>query len=185
MIRRVVVIAVLVVMSAVAYAQSFGYPGDGNTIPCPCGNGPAAPFAGCNNSANTGGAVLSATSPGSLSSDGVVLSASGMLPHAACIFLQSNQPVLMGSPFGDGVLCLSSNGLIRLNTTPKQAVGGASSYPQAGDLSISARSAQAGAPIPPNSSRYYQVYYRDPANFACPSPATYNASSGAAVFWFP
>jgi hypothetical protein len=184
MIRRVVVTAVLVLMSAVAHAQSFCYPGSGNTIPCPCGNGPTAPFAGCNNSANTGGAVLSATSPGYLSADAVVLSVSGMLPHASCTFLQAPQPVVMGAVFGDGVLCLTG-GLLRLNKVPKQAVGGASSYPQAGDLSISARSAQAGVPIPPNSSRYYQVSYRDPANFACPSPATFNISSGAAVFWFP
>ena len=184
MIRRVVVTTVFLLMSAIAHAQSFCYPGSGNTIPCPCGNPPGAPFAGCNNSANTGGAVLSATSPGYLSADEVVLSVTGMLPHAACIVLQAPQPNVMGAAFGDGLLCLTG-GILRLNQIPKQAAGGASSYPQAGDLSISARSAQAGQPIQPNSSRYYQVYYRDPANFACPSPATFNSSSGAAVFWFP
>ena len=69
----------------------------------------------------------------------------------------------------------------------RNAVAGTVTYPLAGDLSISARSAALGNPIAPGSTRYYQTYYRDPAPGFCPTPPgnTFNVSSGQIIQWFP
>ena len=60
-------------------------------------------------------------------------------------------------------------------------------FPQAGDPTISARSADLGSPIAPGSTRYCQVYYRDPVPSFCPTPpgSTFNASSGQIITWHP
>jgi hypothetical protein len=57
--------------------------------------------------------------------------------------------------------------------------------PHPGDLSITARSAAAGDPIPPGATRFYQVYYRDPSGTFCPNPPgnTWNVSSGLRITW--
>ena len=69
----------------------------------------------------------------------------------------------------------------------KTAVGGSITAPQAGDQSVSARSAALGDTILPGQTRYYQVYYRDPVTFGClvGSGATYNISAGRRLFWNP
>lgn len=147
-----------------------------NTQPCPCGNDATLSGAGCNNSANTGGALLSAA--GSPVGDTVVLSTSQTLPHANVVYLQGDANIDGGLPFGDGVRCAGGH-LLRLAL--KTSSGGASSYPEAGDFSITARAAELGMPIAPGSQRYYQAYYRDPANFAC--SATFNATNGVIIDW--
>src|SRR5258708_37612356 len=53
--------------------------------PCPCGNF-GHPGRGCDNSAHTGGAIL--TARGATNPDWVVLASSGELPSAVSIFLQ-------------------------------------------------------------------------------------------------
>ena len=65
------------------------------------------------------------------------------------------------------------------------AVGGAVSAPQAGDPSISARSAALGDVIASGATRYYQVYYRDPVQGFCAAPQgnNWNVSSGVSVLW--
>jgi hypothetical protein len=73
--------------------------------------------------------------------------------------------------------------LRRLFTHP--AAGGAVTFPQGADPSISARSAAAGDPLTPGSTRIYQVYYRDPSGSFCPPPtgSTFNISNAIAVIW--
>ena len=147
--------------------------------PCPCGNA-GADGHGCENSASTGGAV--AYSTGTLSPDTLVITCVGELPSALSVFVQGDSYQASGGVFGDGLLCVSGT-LVRIGV--KGAVNGSVAYPQAGDLSIRARSAALGDVIPPGGVRAYQVYYRDANPGFCPAPAgsTFNASSGVLVTW--
>ncbi len=154
--------------------------GDGSAAACPCANNGSVGH-GCENSVTTGGALLGASGTPSLSADTLLLQASGELPHAPSIVLQGGStisPVL----FGDGLRCVSA--LIK-RMYVHAAVGGSVSAPQAGDLSISARSAALGDPIAPGARRYYQVYYRDPSPAFCPAPSGsgFNISNGLIVYW--
>jgi hypothetical protein len=150
--------------------------GDGSLAPCPCANSGLA-GRGCDNSAATGGAHLTAS--GGISPDTVVLTSTGELPNALSVFLQGNTlsaPLL----FGDGLRC--AGGLLK-RLAVKNAVGGSVLYPAPGELSISARSAQLGDTIVGGSLRHYQVYYRDPDASFCPGGGTYNISNGITVHW--
>ena len=145
---------------------------------CPCGNTPLN-YHGCNNSANTGGAVLTGT--GAASADAVTLTASGMLANAPCIFLQGTTYLgwYGGASFGDGVRCIGGT-LVRLAT--KIASSGVATFPGPGDASIEQTSGAHGNPIGSGSQRFYQTYYRDPANFAC-AGATFNITNGIVIDW--
>ena len=154
--------------------------GDGSlATPCPCGNNGTA-GRGCDNSAATGGAQLTAT--GSVSPDTVVFQSAGELPTALSIFLQGNAVNLNGVVFGDGVRCAAGS-LKRLYV--KNAVGGTATAPVAGDPSVTTQSANLGDPITPGQSRWYQVYYRDPNLTFCPAPPgdSFNISSGLLIVW--
>jgi hypothetical protein len=111
-----------------------------------------------------------------------VLTASDVLPSVLCIFLQGDAEVAAGSVFGDGVRCVGGQ-LKRLAT--RNASGGVASFPAAGDPSISAQSAFLGDPIAPGSTRFYQVYYRDPDLAFCPAPPgnSWNVTNGMRVNW--
>jgi hypothetical protein len=152
--------------------------GDGSLAACPCANSGVL-GRGCENSASTGGALLQAT--GSSHPDQLVLTSSGELAGAFSIFLQGD---VDGAPtaFGDGLRCAGGD-LKRLYA--KNASAGAVSAPQAGDPSITARSAALGDPIAPGTDRFYQVYYRDPDRGFCPGPqgSTFNASNALRVIW--
>ncbi len=156
----------------------FCSPGSNGVIACPCGNAPASSNRGCNNSAGTGGARITAT--GDVNPDSVVLHASGMLPSALCVFAQGDSLITGGVTFGDGVRCVGGH-LLRLAT--KSASSGSSSYPIGADPHITTRSAALGFPIAIGDRRSYYVYYRDPAAFACPLPATFNSSDAVQVQW--
>lgn len=155
-------------------ATSFCVPGL-DALACPCGNG-GLPGRGCGNSAGTGGALLSAT--GTTNADTIVLSAQGMLPTANAIYLQGSTYLGAGVSFGDGVRCIGGQ-LLRLGL--EHSVAGSSTYPGVGDPSVTARAAALGAPITPGSQRFYQAYYRDPANFGC--SATFNVTNGLVIDW--
>jgi Tol biopolymer transport system component len=154
--------------------------GDGSGVPCPCGNS-GIPGHGCQNSAGTGGSLLTYSGTPSLSADTLVLNASGEKPTALSIFLQGSTfiaPVV----YGDGLRCIAG-GLKRLYT--KSAVGGAVTAPAGGDPSISVRSAAAGDPIPLGATRHYQTYYRDPVPGFCPAPPgnTWNIGNSLSTVW--
>jgi hypothetical protein len=152
--------------------------GDGEAAPCPCINSGASEH-GCDNSAATGGALLS--SSGTTNPDTLVLHTSGELPNALSIFLQGSQSIA-ATPFGDGLRCAGGQ-LLRLYVV--HVTAGACSAPGPGDPSVSAQSANLGDPIGPGSQRYYQVYYRDPSTTFCAVPAgdTWNVTNGLAVHW--
>jgi hypothetical protein len=153
--------------------------GDGSVRPCPCSNEGLAGH-GCQNSASTGGARLTAT--GTTSPDSLVLHSLGELPSSLSIFLQGNQLISAGVRFGDGVRCAGGL-LVRLFA--KSASGGSVSAPQSGDPSVSARSAQLGDVIAPGSVRYYQTYYRDPNLAFCAPPQgdAWNVTQGLRIVW--
>jgi hypothetical protein len=153
--------------------------GDGSVAPCPCGNTGVTKH-GCDNSASTGGARLTAS--GTPSPDTIVLQSQGELPNALSIFLQGDQIVPGSISFGDGLRCAGGH-LKRLFV--KHAAGGAAAAPQAGDPSITMQSAALGDPIAPGSTRYYQTYYRDSNLAFCPAPQgdSWNVTNGVRVVW--
>jgi hypothetical protein len=153
--------------------------GDGSISPCPCANN-GLPGHGCDNSAATGGARLTAS--GTTHPDTLVLHASGEIASALSIFLQGSDVIANGVSFGDGVRCASGS-LLRLYVG--HASTGSVSAPAAGDPSITARSAALGHPINSGDRRYYQVYYRDPMTSFCPPPSgdNFNATHALKVVW--
>jgi len=154
--------------------------GDGSAggVACPCSNFGALGH-GCENSAATGGALLTAS--GSVNPDTVQMQSSNELPSVTSILLQGT--VALGAPltFGDGTRCVGGS-LKRLFVLP--ASGGVASFPPSGGPSISARSAALGDPISSGTQRHYQAYYRDPnPSFCLPSPSNFNVSSAVTVNW--
>jgi hypothetical protein len=164
-----------------ASVESFCF-GDGSAGACPCGNSGSA-GRGCQNSASTGGALLTAGGTPSLSADTLVLTSVGERPTSLSIFLQGDAEI---APvfFGDGLRCTGGN-LKRLYT--KNAVAGSATAPTGAELPVSARSSALGDTIPPLATRLMQVYYRDPNVSFCPDPpgSTFNVSNGLRVVWGP
>ncbi|MFN0008985.1 MAG: hypothetical protein ACKVXR_13870, partial [Planctomycetota bacterium] len=155
--------------------------GDGTlATACPCANAGVAGRGCANSQAGSAGAWLSAR--GATSPDTVVFTSSGELPDALSIVLQGTIDLGPGVPYGDGVRCVGGT-LKRLYT--KNAVSGVVTAPGPGDPSVTTRSAAAGDPIAPGSTRFYQAYYRDPAHSFCPSPSgeTFNVSNGYRIPW--
>jgi hypothetical protein len=162
---------------------SFCDPGVGNTIPCPCGNPPAGPGHGCDNSSATGGAVLKAQGNPSLAADTLVFTTTGEKPSATSILLQGDNVSATGVPFGQGVRCVAG-ALKRLYT--KTASGGSIAAPDVTDVRVAARSAALGDNIPAGGVRNYMVYYRDPTVLGgCPASSTFNGTQAIAITWGP
>jgi choice-of-anchor B domain-containing protein len=159
-------------------AQAFCF-GDGSNTDCPCFNLGATGH-GCENSSLTGGAILGWTGTASLAADSLVLTSTDERPTALSVFVQGDVEIAPTN-FGDGLRCMGGS-LKRLYS--KSASGGSVTAPAGAEPSISARSAALGSPISAFQSRFYQVYYRDPASSFCP-PNTFNVSSGVKVVWGP
>jgi hypothetical protein len=146
--------------------------GDGHPN-CPCNNNTATGAQqGCANSTGQGGKLVG-SGVTKVSADTFVLHASNMI-QGVCVFLQGD--AVTQAPFGDGLRCASGQ-LIRLAN--KGMSGGASSYPQAGDPSISVK----GLVPPAGGVRYYQVFYRNPNGSPCGT--FFNITSGVNVIWQP
>jgi hypothetical protein len=152
--------------------------GDGTIAACPCANSGAA-GRGCENSASTGGALLTAS--GATYPDTMVLRTSGELANALTVFLQGDQSINPVS-FGDGLRCAAGH-LKRLYI--KNAMSGSASGPDTGESPITIRSLDLGDPIQPATARYYQAYYRDPNMSFCPSPTgnTWNVTNAIRILW--
>lgn len=158
-------------------------PGTAGVSACPCGNAPAGPGLGCDNSSNTGGAQLSASGIARLTYDTVVLSTLGEKPTATSIVLQGTSVSSGGLVFGQGVRCTAGT-IKRLYV--KTASSGSISAPGAGEASVHARSAALGDTIPAGAHRYYGVYYRDPIVLGgCAATSTFNITQQLDLFWSP
>ena len=159
---------------------SFCFPGD-DAIACPCGNPPAGPNRGCQNSSGTGGATLYQTGTASLAADTVVFSTAAERPTATSVLIQGSTTA--NNVFGQAVRCVGGQ-LKRLYT--KNAVGGSIVAPTGSELPVSARSAALGAPLSAGQLRTYLVYYRDPVVLGgCPVTSTFNATQSGAITWRP
>ena len=145
--------------------------GDGTGAACPCANNGVAGN-GCASSVNANGANLTATGSASIANDSFALQASGM-PNSNALYFQGTTQI--ASAFGDGLRCAGGS-VIRLGT--KTNVAGASSYPVAGDQTISVRAALLAGDV-----RNYQVWYRNAAAFCTAS--TFNLTNGLNVVWQP
>lgn len=154
--------------------------GEGSSGPCPCGNAGTL-GRGCQNSAGTNGALMYAMGGASLSADSLVFGVTDELPTALTILMQGSTTIAP-VPFGDGLRCVGGT-IKRLYV--KSAVAGVVTAPQAGDPSVSARSAALGDPISAGQSRQYQSYYRDANPTFCPAPtgSTFNASDAVEIVW--
>lgn len=153
--------------------------GDGSGAACPCAN-PGGLGRGCDNSSNTGGALLAASGLASLSSDTLLFTTSGEKPSALSTIAQADTQI---SPvvFGQGLRC--AGGLLKRLYT-KSAVGGAISAPMGTEPQVHVRSAELGDTISAGSIRYYYVYYRDPTVLGgCPAASTFNSTQSLAVTW--
>jgi hypothetical protein len=136
---------------------------------------------GCNNSASSGGAQLTATGIARLTFDTVKLTTSGETPTATSIVLQGDNLSSTGVIFGQGVRCVAGS-LKRLYV--KQAVGGSITAPQWMDMRVSMAAAALGDTIAPGTHRYYGVYYRDPTVLGgCPASSTFNITQQLDVLW--
>jgi Tol biopolymer transport system component len=158
-------------------------PGFAGVIGCPCANPPSTLGRGCDNSAATGGASLSASGIAYLSMDSLVFTTSGERATATSIVLQGTTSPPAGIIYGQGVRCVGG-ALKRLFV--KSAVAGSITAPDfgAGDPTVSARSAAKGDVIQAGQSRWYLVYYRDPTVLgACPATSTFNATQTGRVEW--
>jgi Tol biopolymer transport system component len=163
---------------------SLCHPGLDNVIPCPCANPPTGVARGCDNSSSTGGALLTASGIAYLSIDSLVFVATDESPTATSILLQGGAVLPNGLVFGQGVRCAGGT-LKRLFI--KTASGGSIAAPDfnAGDPTVSARSAQLGDPIQPGT-RYYLVYYRDSTVLGgCSALSTFNATQTGSISWWP
>jgi hypothetical protein len=156
------------------------FPGIGSVLPCPCANSGAL-GRGCNNSAGTGGARLSASGAAALHDDSLHFTTHGENPTATSVVLQGSALVANGAAFGQGVTCVGGN-LKRLYV--RTGVGGAISVPGAGDPTVSARSAALGDTIQAGTRRWYAVYYRDAGvPGGCPPQSTFNITQTQIVTW--
>jgi len=153
--------------------------GIGSTCPCPCGNCGLA-NRGCNNSFATGGGELVASGTSSVGADTLVLRAQFLPPTAPALFHQGTGVAQngFGAPLGDGLRCVAGT-TIRLGT--RFASGGIVAFGsgQAGDPPVSVR----GLVPPSGGTRYYQVWYRNVADFC--TFATSNLTNGFRVVWSP
>jgi len=107
------------------------------------------------------------------------LTGAGELNSSLSVFLQGNVNTNSGVLFGDGVRCAA--GLLKRLYT-KNASGGTVTAPGAGDPSITTQSAALGDTIMPGTSRYYQVYYRDPNLTFC-TGLGFNVTNGMRIVW--
>jgi hypothetical protein len=149
--------------------------GDGSGTACPCGNS-GATGNGCASSVNAAGAHLGTLGSPSIANDTLLLNGTGMPDSSALYFQGTAQSGLgAGVPFGDGLRCVAGT-VVRLGT--KTNVAGSSVYPSGGDQSVSVRGGCVAGDV-----RFYQVWYRNAANFCTVS--TFNLSNGVQVTWQP
>jgi hypothetical protein len=134
----------------------------------PCGNTDAS--AGCANTTGAG-ATLQASGSSSAAADDLELSAGNLLPAQPALLFVGTTSVNGGNGivFGDGLRCAATN-VVRLGTQVPDAQGGASWGP--------GLRAQGGWSS--GDTRYFQVWYRDPAGGGACGNA-FNLSHGVEV----
>ncbi len=148
--------------------------GDGSGTACPCANA-GATSNGCASSSNPIGAHLGASGTPSISADSLSLTASGMGATAPALYFQGTTSPQGGAGvvFGDGLRCAGGT-VVRL--VVKSSTSGWSTYPGAGDPSISVKGSVTSPGV-----RIYQAWFRDAVPFCTTS--TFNLTNGHQVTW--
>ena len=143
--------------------------GDGTGTVCPCANS-GLPGHGCDNSVGTG-AALSSSGSATIGADTVVLHASSCPPGALGIFFQGVNQLGGGTGllFGDGLRC--TGGAVQRLQIVQSDPGGtvASSVP----ISVVGQMSAPG-------TRYYQLWYSDPAG---PCGTGFNTTNAVLKTW--
>jgi hypothetical protein len=141
---------------------------------CPCGNSGSVHH-GCATNFFAGGAYLGGYGTPRVGADTLLLQAEQVTGNVTLFYQGDAQQA--PTPLDDGLSCTGGQ-IIRLGT--KANVGGVTTFPQAGDLSISVK----GLVPAGGGTRYYQGWYRNGnANFC--TPATTNRTNGLIVLWAP
>jgi len=140
---------------------------------CPCNN-VGASGAGCANSVDAAGALLTTSGTPSLTNDTLALVGTRMT-NSNALYFQGSAFQVTPVAYGDGMRCVVGS-VVRLGT--RTNVAGSSSLPSAGGTPISV----AGGVTAPGL-RYYQIIYRDNGAFCTPS--SFNAANGVSVVWTP
>jgi hypothetical protein len=139
----------------------------GSDTDCPCSNGGDG-SGGCDNNEATGGAKIEVTTF-SDSAPQVALVRGSRFPmteHLATLLFRSSGAVASPTPFGDGLLCTTTTGVVRLGSS--YARGGIAGY-------VVRHGAGPG-------TFSYQVVYRDhPASFC--TAAAFNTTNGIVIAW--
>ena len=164
----------------VPYASFCFGDDDAAATPCPCANSGEFQH-GCENSKTTGGGVCFAEGTPSVSSDTIAIRAFGMPQSSVAIFLQgtAQQNGGAGAVLGDGLRCLAGT-QIRLGHHVSSSSGSCSfGFGVAGDPLVSVRGSMPSA----GGVRYYQVHYRDGAQF-CTSDS-FNWTNAIRIAWTP
>ena len=162
---------------------AFCDPGVGGVASCPCVNPPSGTGRGCNNSAATGGASITAAGTSSLAGDTLVFTTANQTATGTTIVMQGNGQVLAGVTFGQGVRCVGG-ALYRLYL--KTTTTGSITAPSGGDPTLSVRSSAAGDTIAAGTHRYYMAYYRDSTVLGgCPATSMFNGTNALDVTWTP
>jgi hypothetical protein len=126
--------------------------GDGGGAACPCGNESLSDTGeGCVNSTGVG-ALLTASGSASVAADDLQLAGTQMPPAKMALLISGSakKNAGFGSPFGDGLRCVSAP-LRRLGAHTTDGLGSAGWGPGLGS---------AGAFVPGHTG-YFQVWYRD------------------------
>lgn len=142
--------------------------GDGSDVACPCGNTGTRADAGCRNSANRGARIYATGSP-VVADDALTLHLDGALGGQTAMLLQGEQAAAI--PFRDGALCVGVP-TERVEPILLDAFGDGQS-----SVSIVTEGEVPG----PGAQRYYQFWYRDPANSPCGTGS--NLSSALTLLW--
>ena len=161
-------------------------PGMSGVLQCPCQNPPSDRGRGCDNSARTGGAVLSVTGGACLSSDTITFVSTGETPNALSIVFQGTASSPRGAIYGQGVRCVG--GTMRSLYLSAAQGDGTITIPHviAGEQLVHDRSAAMGDLILAGTSRWYMVMYRDSIILGgCPAGSSFNVTQTRAVNWVP
>ena len=145
------------------------------TMPADCTGGfdGSIPCSGCDNGSFASGAKLTGTGSPSVSNDTLVLTASHLEPSNAGLYFQANNDRSPGVLWGDGLSC-AGGALKRLQLRFADPTG-----TSATTIGISAKAGN----ISPGDTKYYQIWYRDPAGSPCGHD--FNSSNGYAITWLP